>query len=239
MTKKGVQILDVISHSKMCEAEGGMLQRGMNFRFNSGVSVILMSKASNAPYNDIVLDNGSTLIYEGHDIPRKGRVNPKSIDQQLNNPSGSLTENGKFYNAAIQYKNEGQEPELVKVYEKIKKGIWVYNGVFALIDAYPERSEDESRIVYKFKLILTDKSINKNRKVKDNEIDLDHNRLIPSEVKREVWNRDKGKCILCGSTTNLHFDHILPFSKGGSSLTAKNIQLLCAKHNLQKSNKIE
>ncbi len=41
----------------------------------------------------------------------------------------------------------------------------------------------------------------------------------------------------CGSSENLHFDHIIPFSKGGSSKTASNIQLLCAKHNLKKGAK--
>ena len=33
-------------------------------------------------------------------------------------------------------------------------------------------------------------------------------------------------------------DHDIPFSKGGSSLTAANVRLLCAKHNLEKSDKI-
>ena len=47
-----------------------------------------------------------------------------------------------------------------------------------------------------------------------------------------------GRCVQCGSTDNLHFDHILPFSKGGTSLKAENIQLLCARYNLKKSDKI-
>jgi HNH endonuclease len=42
----------------------------------------------------------------------------------------------------------------------------------------------------------------------------------------------------CGSTKNLHFDHDIPFSKGGSSLTVANVRLLCVKHNLEKSDKI-
>jgi 5-methylcytosine-specific restriction endonuclease McrA len=46
------------------------------------------------------------------------------------------------------------------------------------------------------------------------------------------------QCVLCSSTKNLHFDHDIPFSKGGSSLTAANVRLLCAKHNLEKSDKI-
>jgi 5-methylcytosine-specific restriction endonuclease McrA len=72
-----------------------------------------------------------------------------------------------------------------------------------------------------------------------NSIDLEHTRLIPSEVKKEVWKRDLWKCVLCWSIKNLHFDHDLPFSKWGTSLTEKNIKLLCMTCNLKKSDKIE
>jgi 5-methylcytosine-specific restriction endonuclease McrA len=44
---------------------------------------------------------------------------------------------------------------------------------------------------------------------------------------------------MCGATDELHFDHILPFARGGTSLTAANVQLLCARHNLAKSDRIE
>jgi 5-methylcytosine-specific restriction endonuclease McrA len=36
-----------------------------------------------------------------------------------------------------------------------------------------------------------------------------------------------------------HFDHIIPYSKGGSSKDPKNIQLLCVRHNLSKRDRIE
>ena len=68
-------------------------------------------------------------------------------------------------------------------------------------------------------------------------LDILHNRQIPGEVQKEVYERDRGKCRICGSSDNLHFDHILPFSKGGSSKVASNIQLLCARHNLKKGAK--
>lgn len=121
----------------------------------------------------------------------------------------------------------------MRVYEKIRSGIWVYNGLFELIDAWLERSENRS--VFKFKLNLTNELI-----INDTNVPIiDHSRMIPTSVKLEVWKRDKGRCTLCGSKDNLHFDHIIPYSKGGSSIVADNIQLLCARHNLEKRDNIK
>lgn len=64
-----------------------------------------------------------------------------------------------------------------------------------------------------------------------------HNRHISQQVKDLVWNRDNGKCRECGSNERLEFDHIIPFSKGGSN-TYRNIQLLCESCNRTKSDKI-
>ena len=60
---------------------------------------------------------------------------------------------------------------------------------------------------------------------------------IPRLVQREVWQRDGGKCVECSSNAKLCFDHIVPFSKGGSN-TVRNLQLLCEKCNLSKGNRI-
>lgn len=223
----------IVSYIDMCSEEGVNLQRGMNFRLHKGYSVILMSLRPGAPYADRVEENGRILIYEGHDIYRRASSpEPKKVDQPITNPNGSLTQNGLFYRAAVRYKSDQSYRELVKVYEKIRAGIWAYNGTFKLIDAWQETSN--TRKVFKFKLELMEAT---NVDISLNEVDID--RLIPSSVKLEVWKRDKGKCIICGSKDNLHFDHIIPYSKGGSSLLAKNIQLLCARHNLAKRNHIE
>ncbi|HEY0898367.1 MAG TPA: HNH endonuclease signature motif containing protein, partial [Sphingobacteriaceae bacterium] len=199
--------------------------------------VILMSVRKGAPYADRVDENGEILIYEGHDVPNTKdlKVSPKTLDQPYKSAKGTLTENGKFFNSAQDFK-KGGSPELVKVYEKIKDGIWVYNGIFELVDAWTEKIEN--RQVYKFKLHVTDQSLNERHQRFEELTDLEHNRIIPTSVKLAVWARDRGKCVTCGSTDNLHFDHILPYSKGGTSLKADNIQLLCARHNLQKSAKI-
>lgn len=60
---------------------------------------------------------------------------------------------------------------------------------------------------------------------------------IPEKVRFSVWRRDEGKCVKCGSNKGIEFDHIIPFSKGGSN-TERNLQLLCEKCNRQKSSKI-
>ena len=61
---------EIISYLEMCRREGVSLQRGMNFQLGGNHSVILMSVRPNAPYADRFEDDGSTIIYEGHDISR-------------------------------------------------------------------------------------------------------------------------------------------------------------------------
>jgi len=225
---------DILSYLEMCQIENVNLQRGMNYRLKPDYSVILMSIRPGAPYSDQVLDDGKILIYEGHDVPRtKDIKDPKKYDQPMVTENGKLTQNGLFHVAAKGFQNSENLPERVKVYEKIRKGIWAFNGVFHLIESKIDQSE--GRKVFKFHLKLaSSQEISKN-----NAPELEHNRIIPSSVKIEVWKRDGGKCVICGSIDNLHFDHIIPFSKGGSSLTEENIQLLCARHNLEKRDSIE
>ena len=227
---------DILSYREMCDTEGKQtLQRGMNYRLNPSYSVILLSQRSNAPYQDRIYEDGITIEYEGHDVSRQGyQHNPKNEDQPTRLPSGKLTQNGLFIKAVEEYKEGKRKPEFVKAYEKIMDGVWSLKGIFELVDY--EIIHDGKRNVFRFILKLTNKPrINSDSKT----VELSHTRIIPSEVKKEVWKRDKGRCVKCPETKNLHFDHDLPYSKGGTSLSAKNVRLLCMKHNLQKSGKIE
>lgn len=226
---------EVLSYPQMCLRERVNLQRGMNFRLREGISVILMSQRPGAPYVDRVEDDGKTLIYEGHDVAKTAdNPSPKQVDQPIRYPGGKLTQNGLFFEAALRAKNGESDAEMVRVYEKIQPGIWVYNGMFRLSDAWQERTD--GRLVFKFKLESVDLA---GMTTVPQPLELDHTRLIPSAVKLEVWRRDKGRCAKCGSSDNLHFDHIIPYSRGGTSLMAANIQLLCARHNLEKRDRIE
>lgn len=228
---------NIISYQEMCANERMSLQRGMNFLPNSEYSIVLMSVRENAPYDDQVIDDGRILIYEGHDVPKSADAPiPQIVNQVDRLPSGKLNENGKFLKAADRTKSAGEAPRIVRAYEKIKKGIWIDNGFFELVDGWPEISS--GRQVFKFKLVATQYAARGRQLVPAEGKDREPPRVIPSAVKVEVWKRDGGQCVECGASDELHFDHIVPYSKGGSSLTAENVQLLCMRHNLAKRDKI-
>jgi hypothetical protein len=68
-------------------------------------------------------------------------------------------------------------------------------------------------------------------------------RHIPATVKREVWQRDQGRCRFigtsgpCRETAFLEFHHLEPFAEGGLA-TVENIQLRCKAHNLYEASLI-
>ena len=56
---------------------------------------------------------------------------------------------------------------------------------------------------------------------------------IKRAIQNQVWNRDGGRCVRCGSNEKIEFDHIIPHSKGGAD-TYRNLQLLCETCNRSK-----
>ena len=128
--------------------EGGInLQRGMNFGIKGSYSIVLMSVAKNSPYADEMLEGG-IIKYEGHDQERVPKELKKSLDQPIANKSGTLTQNGKFLQAAEQFKEGKRDPAKIKVYRKIRAGVWVDMGFYDLIDGFIEN--DGKRNVFKF-----------------------------------------------------------------------------------------
>lgn len=60
---------------------------------------------------------------------------------------------------------------------------------------------------------------------------------FPSDIKEEIFKRDKYKCIACGKGKEdgieIHADHKIPLDKGGTN-TIENGQTLCSEHNILK-----
>ncbi len=197
----------------MCTREGTQLQRGMNFRLGPNHSVVLMSRRTNAPYRDRVMDDGMAVEYGGHDVPKTtGILSPKLLDQPQFTPNGTPTQNGRFLESARLTKTRGADPERVRVYEKVLTGIWVFNGTFDLVEGWSE--SDGTRQVFKFRFEMRQEGIGDSEIAPGrSDLELEHDRVIPSEVKLEVWQRDRGLCVKCGAGDNLHFDHVLPYSK--------------------------
>ncbi len=123
-------------------------------------------------------------------------------------------------------------PYTGKIYHNPKGGFEIcvgelINGKLAKSDSY---STPQSR-----KVATQQKSLGQNNHKTKREIGL--------SLRYKILKRDNYKCCICGaspakdSSVELHIDHILPWSKGGET-TEENLQTLCSKCNLGKSNSI-
>ena len=67
---------------------------------------------------------------------------------------------------------------------------------------------------------------------------------LPAWVKRAIFYRDKGRCVVCGKDLTgtvltgeeVHYDHIVPLAAGGAN-DPTNFQLMCRDCNLSKAQK--
>ena len=62
-------------------------------------------------------------------------------------------------------------------------------------------------------------------------------KTINEELRNKIFKRDGYKCKKCGSKKDLVIDHIIPFSKGGTT-EINNLQTLCKNCNKKKGNNI-
>lgn len=212
------------------------LQRGMYFKPPPAHGIILMSRRSSAPYADELSEDEAVLLYEGHDERRSQNTsNPKELDQPRFEPGGKPTQNGLFANWIDDLKRHKVSPAIFRVYEKMRSGIWTDRGLYLLTDY--QYSLGGQRKVFRF--LLEQAEFDSSAPLELPSEDFRVSRQIPSWIKQLVYKRDKGRCVICGETDQLHFDHDFPFSKGGTSILPENVRILCARHNLAKSSKVE
>jgi 5-methylcytosine-specific restriction endonuclease McrA len=69
-------------------------------------------------------------------------------------------------------------------------------------------------------------------------------RHIPAQVRRAVWERDRGQCSFvsavgcrCKARRFLEFDHVVPVARGGTA-TVEGLRLRCRTHNQYEADRV-
>lgn len=119
-----------------------------------------------------------------------------------------------------------------------KLSVWIFKGKCVKVENQIHESDEEVKLNVMNIVFRHEKKYENMRRQVDaynnfEKILESKREKISESVRLYVWQRDEGKCIKCGSTEKLEFDHIIPVAKGGSN-TERNIQLLCENCNRQK-----
>jgi 5-methylcytosine-specific restriction endonuclease McrA len=61
---------------------------------------------------------------------------------------------------------------------------------------------------------------------------------IPERVRRRVWQRDRGACVVCGTRDDVRFERIIAFGRGGSK-GARDLELRCVRCQRLKGQPVE
>lgn len=97
-------------------------------------------------------------------------------------------------------------------------------------------SEDDIAAVLRARKVRRDASIQRAKSLSNLEstpIQQVRRGAIPEDLRLVVWQRDSGKCVKCGSNSELQFDHVIPVALGGAT-SEENLQVLCGPCNRAK-----
>jgi len=170
------------------------------------------------------------------------RLGWNRILKELNLETSSnfnITEKELFENLEAVWISLGCQPgrrDMIKPLSRYSERPYLnkYRSWRKALEAFVEYINSGSEESQESKEVLEHISVNKREKAT-----FSHKtkRDISEKLKVRILLRDGNKCKLCGVTVtgeNIHFDHIKPWSKGGETVV-ENLQVLCAKHNLAKS----
>lgn len=126
--------------------------------------------------------------------------------------------------------------EVVPILEENQRKLWLYGDRFYWADS--DLSKEDIYALIRAKERRTEKALaNAHLQMQVEESGKRSRAVIPREVREAVFIRDEGKCVDCGSRFEIQYDHILPFSRGGSN-SESNICLRCGDCNRRKSDSL-
>jgi hypothetical protein len=117
---------------------------------------------------------------------------------------------------------------------------WLFKDNVLFIDGVLNTLDDEETLKVKHFVLKEEKileRISKEVEAFERMSETARREKISDSVKLFVWQRDQGKCVICGNKEKLEFDHIIPVIEGGAN-TERNIQILCENCNRSKGRKI-
>lgn len=201
----------ILSATELIAREGVNLQKGMNYRDRGGqLSVFLVLEHEGIFHDEWDFDS-ETYSFIGHDSTTV--EGGKLKDQVAMYSDGRLSDNGKFFRAANDFKDRMRdEPLQVQIYEKLDPGVWFDKGIFNLVDA--KQANESGRKVFKFFLNPA------SNRAGSAESEEDYTeRMLSADEKEKIWKREGGRCAVCTTETGLHF-----------AMNENKMRLLCENH---------
>lgn len=143
----------------------------------------------------------------------------------------NITNDELFENIVTVWNTTGRQPR----YNDIKPSISLFSA-----GTYEKRFGSWRKALEAFVAWANDADVAKSEPNIEKNISINKSpRNINWRLRALVLMRDGASCQMCGATpqsgAKLHVDHIIPWSKGGET-TLQNLQSLCEKCNIGKSN---
>lgn len=207
--------------------------------------------------NDVIrvknIYNKETITREEYD--RYGTYNSSTLVKYGKSWNQILKMSGLKLNLNRNFSNEEMFEEIERIWIKlgrqptstdIKNGISKYSlqsyarrfgGWRGALQAFVNYINSNTEIVAKEEKSISNKHV---QSIINSDNLHTTSRDINLRLRFKVFQRDNFKCCICGASpakdpaVELHVDHIIPWSKGGET-TIENLQTLCFKCNLGKS----
>ncbi len=161
------------------------------------------------------------------------RTLPRMFTGRWTLQSGKRVHSERWKDAQIEAWRREQQEEPVSLRRESRRSLWWFRDRLYW--------DDDALSSQDVKALVLQRARRDDRRLKSahslmqgEEAGLTSRSPIPPEMVRAVIERDGRRCVQCGSTENIQFDHIIPVALGGATSVA-NLQVLCSACNQAKS----